>query len=144
MLSSSSVNVVVSCPEKTLEGEDVMGFVEQLALKSRVVIGYDWCGRKEWEKINWSDEKSVENSRWFVFYVGQVCGVLMVLFQCFKGVIMWQIKGGPICDVEQKNMYKIVNETVKDLKSKGFKDLWDRIEIRTVTFEKFKDYFLED
>lgn len=140
----TSVNVVVSCPEETIEKENVMKYIESIAIKgnNNLIVGYDWCSRKEFnEYINWDDEENIKQSVWFIFYVGQISGILMGLLQCFPTVYLWQIEGGRVCNFEQKYMPEIVNEVVKDLEDKGFNNLSTKVKIKKVSFEDFKKNF---
>jgi serine/threonine protein kinase len=137
------MNVVISSPGSSLQGENVMEFVQQAcAVRKDIAFGYDWEGSssadaRDSERIDWSDGNSVKQSYWFKGYRESVKGQVKLLCQTHTGrIVLICIEGGPISQLEATEIRDtLVSEVKSDMESKTA--TLDII-VKPVTFEDFK------
>jgi serine/threonine protein kinase len=137
------MHVVISSPGVSLQGENVMEFVQQSCAGRRdIAFGYDWEGSssaddRDKQDINWSDGNSVKQSYWFKGYRESVKGQVKLLCQTHKcRIVLICIEGGPISQLEANEIRNtLVREVERDLASRKMKL---DITVKQLTFDAFK------
>eukprot|EP01043_Picozoa_sp_COSAG02_P013247 COSAG02_NODE_526_length_20707_cov_11.431337_20_plen_613_part_00 len=133
---SSTVYIICSTSEKDLQGNPVMEQIERMcASNPQLFMGYDWAGSstakdadlpearkaRGLEPINWSDSESVKTSDWWTGYKDGIKGKVMVCAQIrgTKRVVLIAIEGGPISQLEARELPALKQQAQFDCEKKG-------------------------
>lgn len=81
-------------------------------------------------------EKLLKDTRWWTVYIGGVKKAIQIALQSKNQVVVSCIEGGPITQIEQRNIVRLKDEVIEDLKCQQFHA---RVEIQVFpTFEHFQ------
>jgi serine/threonine protein kinase len=143
----STLHVVISTSERSIDGEEVMQMVEALCkTRSDMNFGYDWAGstsKDERDKgVDWKDPSAVKDSFWFKGYKERVKGLVTGLVQQGHALQLVCIEGGPISQLEADSMSQIQDEVLQDLAKKGVADA--SISSCALSWRDFKRKFISN
>jgi len=151
---TSTVYIICSTSEKDLQGREVMKQLERLCEGNpQLFMGYDWAGSSNkdpddlpdarrargLEPIDWSKSESVRTSNWWTGYKVGVKGKVIMCAQMpgVKRVVMIAIDGGPISQLEARELPALKQQAQFDLETKS-------IAVELSTVEMSYDTFLRE
>ena len=137
----------------------VMDRLKALMQDGQLVIGYSWAGdtipykdtsvlqeayrtaAPDKQEAAYQDLKqAVTSGTWWMQYKGMVEGSIRSAVQAGRPVTAIGIQGGPICDVEQREMVGLVNLMKANLRALGRKpDI--ELDMNLPTFERFAEKY---
>ena len=107
-------------------------------------MGYDWAGSSNASAadrdIDWSDPASVRKSEWWLSYKTKIKGQIIICAQMagVKRIVMIAIEGGPISDLEARELPSLKQQAQADLETKGIST---EVNIQDMSYETFvRDY----
>jgi serine/threonine protein kinase len=141
----STLHVVISTSERSVDGEEVMKMVEALCkTRSDVIFGYDWAGGTSADErdkdVNWADPSDVKKSFWFKGYCERAKGLVTGLVQQGHALELVCIQGGPITQLEAESMSQIRDDVRRDLAGKGVANA--KVSSTSLSWSDFKRDFM--
>ena len=151
---SSTIYIICSTSERDLQGNEVMKQLERICAGSaQMFMGYDWAGSstakpndlpearraRGLQPIDWGDSESVKTSEWWSGYKDGIKGKVLVCAQIAgtKRVVLIAIEGGPISQLEARELPALKQQVQFDLERKA-------IDVELSSVDMTFDAFLQE